>query len=421
MLNLILYLHNNKQKFLQTSIKAPASISILTPIYFALLYFLSTTTLHSNVVIHFSSMWSLCYLTNALYLLFLFSVVIYLLPNVTTFSEANYLAKPSQFSSLDGLSLLKLCLTPITVFLIVHLSWSGPFVTAWFGHIAFSEYQFKTTGLLFFFFISYLFALFSFLHFSSTNSYDYVLSTFNFFTWLWISFSANNLFTFIFFLELLSASIMLIMITSSFSSFSFYNNTSYYSYAYFQTSTPLAFLQTLLFFFWITLVSSLTLFIFLVLFYNRIATFDWGLTDLILSFLISVSSIKQLFSITLIWFLLLTCILIKCGTAPFYFWKPTFFKGINLISLFFYVYVYYFAIFFYLSYVMFLYLNEFFLSNLNVFSAVLFVAIITLPSFLFESFYIKTFLALSSILNSIFIFFAMCSVSSIDLTPLFII
>jgi len=62
-------------------------------------------------------------------------------------------------------------------------------------------------------------------------------------------FFSNNLFTFVFFLELLSALITLTLVTSTFSSVHFYNTLSYSKHSYFQTSTPTALLQTMLMFF----------------------------------------------------------------------------------------------------------------------------------------------------------------------------
>ena len=369
----------------------------------------------SSTLINFNSVWALCYFTNVTYVLFIFSVLMYVIPNVPSFSGANNFSGSSSFLSLDGLDLLRLLITPLLVVLVLHVSWSGPSVTAWFGHIVFSSFQFKITYLLFMFAVTYFFALSLITHYSSMMTYDFALVTFNFFFWTWLTFFSNNLFTFIFFIELLSASITLLLVTSTFSSSHFYNNLSYSRHSYFAASTPTAFLQTLLFFFWITLVSSIMLFVFLLVFYLKVLTFDWNITDSILVFLYQCSTLTQMFGISLVWLLLLVCVFIKCGTVPFYFWKPTFFKGMSLTSLFFYVYVYYFSIFFYFTYTMLFFLNEFF--SLNVYLVVLLSLVATLgvSALLFESFYVKSFLALSSILNSILVFIGMCSYQSSDI------
>jgi hypothetical protein len=378
-------------------------------------YSLANLTINSTSIISFSSVWALCYFSNALYILFVFSVLSYVLPNVLLFAGANSSSSAATFMSVEGQDLFRMLLTPFLIILLLHVSWSGPALTAWFGHILFSSFQYKVTYMLFFFATSYLLTLTMVSHYSSVAIYDFTLVTFNFFFWSWLTFFSNNLFTFIFFVELLSASITLLLVTSTFSSSHFYNNLSYSKHNYFSSSTPTAFLQTLLFFFWITLVSSIMLFVFILLFYLKVLTFDWNITDSILIYLFQTSSLTHIFSLSVSWLFLLVCVFIKCGTVPFYFWKPTFFKGMSLTSLFFYVYVYYFSIFFYFTYILFFYLNEFFFLNLYLMVGLVVIATLGISVLLFESFYLKSFLALSSILNSILIFLAMCSYQSSDL------
>lgn len=361
-----------------------------------------------------NSLWALCYFSHFTYILFILSIILYILPNLSLFTGANNFSRNSSFFSQDGLDLIKTVVAPLLLLFLLHTTWSGPVVTAWFGHIIFSQYQFKVTYVLFFFFLTYLAAFLTTTHYSSTNVYDYTLTTFNFFLWLWLMFFSNNIFTFIFFLELLSASVTLLLVTSTFSSVYFYNSISYSKHNYFSFSTPTALLQTLMFFFWITLVASLMLFLFILTFYFKFLTFDWSLIDSITYYVVSVSSLKAIFTLSFSWLLLLVCVFIKCGIVPFYLWKPTFFKGMSLISLFFYIYVYYFSVFFFFSYVLFFYLNELFFINLYIIIGFIVIATLGLASILFESFYVKSFLALSSILNSVLIFYALCSYHSSD-------
>lgn len=357
----------------------------------------------------------MCYFSNSAYILFAFSALVYMLPNIPAFSSSNNFSSSSSFTSLEGLDMLRLLVTPLLLILMLHVSWSGPTLTAWFGHLIFSSFQYKVTYLLFMFGLTYVFSTNLITHYSSMMTYDFNLVTFNFFFWVWLTFFSNNLFTFVFFIELLSASITLLLVTSTFSSSHFYNNISYSKHSYFSFSTPTAFLQTLLFFFWITLVSSILLFLLVLIFYIKILTFDWNITDSILVFLYQCSTLTQMFTLSFVWLLLLICVFIKCGTVPFYFWKPTFFKGMSLTSLFFYVYIYYFSIFFYFTYTLLFFLNEFFFLNVYLVVLLSIVATLGISSLLFESFYIKSFLALSSILNSILIFIGMCSYQASDM------
>ena len=227
-------------------------------------------------------------------------------------------------------------------------------------------------------------------------------------------FFSNNIFTVIFFIEVLSTLITLLLITSVFSSTYFYNNLNLSKHAYFAQSTPFALLQTLMFFFWISLISSLNLFVFLVLFYLHFLTFDWFLLEAVFAYLLAVSDLQMLASASLTWFTFLFCIFLKCGLVPFYFWKPTFFKGIPLHALLFYITFFYFFIFLFFIYFFLMYLNELFYFNLSINLSLLSVGLVWLVFIICESYHIKAFLAMSSILNTLIMFLAMSSYSAVD-------
>ena len=298
--------------------------------------------------------------------------------------------------------------------LLTHTSWAGPCLTVWFGHLSFSNFQFKLTYVLYAFFASYLVVLASSSQVSSTNFFDYLITIFNFFICLWFMSFSNNIFSFIFFLELLSAAITLLLVSSSFSSFHFYNSLTFSKHSYFGISTPTAFLQTLMLFFWITLVSSLALFVFLLAFYLKFLSFDLGLINVVFSFLVAVASLKSTLAMAFSWLLFLVCISIKCGLVPFYLWKPSFFKGMTLLSLFFYLYVYYFTVFLLFTYIVCLHLHELFVFYLYLVLFLIVVSTLGLASLLFESYYVKAFLALSSILNSTLVLYAFCGLQTFD-------
>ena len=359
-------------------------------------------------------MWALTYFSYFVYSLFAVSAFIYVLPNVPSYASINHFSKLTTHTSLTGNDLMKSLLTPLLLMLLVHMTWSGPALTAWFGHLTFSNFQFKLTYLLYFFFSTYLVVLLSTHHASSLNFFDFLITVFNFFVWIWLMCFSNNVFSFIFFLELLSAAVTLLLVTSSFSSSHFYNNLSLSSHAYFNNSTPTAFLQTLMFFFWVTLLSSLTLFVFVITFYLKFFSFDFNLVTSIFTFLLTTSSLKSLFTTSFSWLVLLIAISIKCGLVPFYLWKPSFFKGMTLPALFFYVYVYYFTIFFFFVYVLCHHFHELFTFYLYATLFLVLLATVALISLMFESYYVKAFLALSSILNSTLVLYTLCGFQSLD-------
>jgi len=279
-------------------------------------------------------------------------------------------------------------------------------LSVWFGHLLFSSFQLKVTYLISFIFVLIWVAYASSFYYSSQEIFDYTIVTYSFFLWTVFLFYSNNIFTVIFFIEILSTLITLLLITSVFSSTYFYNNLSLTNHSYFNQSTPFSFLQTLMFFFWISLISSLNLFLFLTLFYLQFLTFDWYILESIFYYVIASSDLKSIFFSSLTWFSFLFCIFLKCGLVPFYFWKPIFFKGIPLHALFFYIVFFYFFIFYFFIYFFVIYLNELFYFNVFVNLLMLSFGLIILVFILCESYYIKAFLAMSSILNTLFVFLA---------------
>jgi len=123
-------------------------------------------------------------------------------------------------------------------------------------------------------FFVFLLVFSSISFFSSQEIYDYLLTIYSFFIWLFFLYTANNVFTLVFFFELLSTLTNLLLVTSTFSSFYFYNTTNLNKLVYFQKVGPNTFLQTMIFFFWISLVTALNLFFFLLFLQIKIIAFD---------------------------------------------------------------------------------------------------------------------------------------------------
>jgi len=334
--------------------------------------------------------------------------------NLWEFTRFNKFSNKSSFSFITGFDFLGLLATPLVLLLLLNASWTGPLLVVWFGHLVFSSFQYKMTYLILFSFSLVWVAYSTSFYYTSSEIYDYTIVTYAFLLWIACLFYSNNIFTVIFFIEILSTLITLLITTSTFSSTYFYNNLSLTSHSYFQQSNPFTFLQTLMFFFWISLLGSLNLFLFLVIFYLKFLTFDWFLLESVLHYIISASDIKTNFYISLTWFNLLFCIFLKCGLVPFYFWKPAFFKGISIHALFFYIFFFYFHIFLFFLYFLLVYLNELFYFNIFVNLIMLGLGSVLLLFILCETYYIKAFLAMSSILNTMLIFLSMSSYCVID-------
>lgn len=371
----------------------------------------------SNSVSYFNShsgIWSLNYFFLAFYTVLVFSFVLYLVSNVKDFMQYNAFSNSTTFTLVSGIDLLPLIASPLLLIYLLNLSWSGCDLSGWFGHLLFTSFQLKmgyyVLVVFYFIWVSYLGSF----YYTSQEVYDYTIVSYSFFIWMLFLFYANNLLTVIFFIEILSTLIMLVIVTSTFSSTYFYNNLNLDKHNYFSQTSPTSFLQTIMFFFWISLVSSLNLFLFLTLFYLKLFTFDWYSVEFIFFYLISVSDVKVVFSLSLVWLIFLFCIFLKCGLVPFYFWKPLFFKGIPLHALFFYIAFFYFFIFYFFTYFFVVYMNELFYFNLFLNVIMLVVGLLTLVFIICESFYIKAFLAMSSILNTLLVFLALSSYVDTD-------
>jgi hypothetical protein len=361
-----------------------------------------------------SIMWSLSYFFVYTYLIFIMSVLLYLISNLKDYVNTPSLKNFSNFSFLTGFDLAPLLFTPLILILYVLFTWVSPVVTGWFGHLTFTPFQFKVNFILITFFYLILIAYVSTFYYSSQEVYDFMIVVYNFYLWIMLLFLSNNLFTFIFFMEILSAIITLLLVSSVFSSVYFYNNLSLTLNNYFNTTTPFAFLQTLVFFFWISLIASLNLFVFLILLYLKFLTFDWFLLESIFSYVIASGNIKGIFYIALGWTNFLFCIFLKCGVVPFYFWKPIFFKGVPLHALLFYIVFYYFTVILFFLHFFIVYLNDLFYFNTAVNLIILVIGLIFLMFIVLESYYVKSFLAISSIINTVFVFLAMTGFNITD-------
>lgn len=357
--------------------------------------------------INFSLLWSFVYFFYLFYVIIVFCVILYLLPTVRDLINYSKFKKINGFEYVLGMDLYWLFMTFLFFFLITNFSWVSSSVTAWFGNIIFSNFQLKLAYLVIFFFHLVILVYATSFYFSSKQLYDFIIVTFNFFYWIYFLFFVNNVFTLVFFIEILSTLIFLLLVVSTFSSTYFYNNLDLNLHNYFNNNMPFFYLQTLMYFFWISLVTSLNLFFSIILFYLKFLTFDWFIIEFIFFYIINLHSSKDIFFIFFIWFNFLFCIFLKCGLVPFFFWKPIFFKGIPLHTLFFYIFFFYFFFFLFIIYFFLIYVNElfFFFSVLNVF--LLLFGLLVLLFILCEAYYIKVFLALSSILNTLFVFLAL--------------
>jgi hypothetical protein len=366
--------------------------------------------------LNYSLLWNFSFFFPITYIIILFSITIYLLPILLSGSSINYTNKVvSSFYIMTGGEITLIAMFPVVAFLYFNFYWTSPMVTSWFGHVMFGPYQSKMLYILLFFFVTFNALFFNYSYLSSGEVYDFIITKFNILYWTTLLYCANSLFSIIFVIEVISTLIFLVLTTSTFSTVFFYKNINFDSKNFFHNTIPYVFLQSILFYFWVSLISSLNLFVFLMFFYTNLLTLDFFLVENVFNYLILVSSTDSIYSISLIWFVIIFSVFLKCGIAPLFIWKPTFFKGLSFATIAFYVTFVYFTLFVFFINFLNVYFHELFFYYSFVNLTFISLGLLTLFFILCESFFFKTFLAVSSILNSLLVLLSMSSIHSTDL------
>lgn len=341
----------------------------------------------------------------------LICILLYLLPTLgeNHFNSSSSFSNKNNFYLVRGVSISALVFQLLVVLLTILSYCVFLNSSIWMGHITMSTFSKKIFLLVFVITLAYFYSFLSYTNFCSRESYDFVIVNLNMTLWVYLLFFSNTIISSFFIIEVLSALLFLLLVTSAFSSSSFYNNLDFSSNYYVGGNMPSSFLRSIIFFFWVSLLSSLNLFLFTLILYLKLFSFDWFLLEHVFFYMISITSSNDLFLVGLVWYILLFSIFTKCGLAPFFFWKPTFFKGLSFNSIFFYISVFYFFIF--LFFINFITLNFYFMFFFyhNIFLLITVAGLIMVMFLMIEAFYLKTFFAISSILNSLIIFLAMSS------------
>ena len=282
--------------------------------------------------------------------------------------------------------------------LIFFCTFTGRENSIWFGHFFFSLFIWKITLMivcLFFVIICAITVLFP----ASRREYcDFLLVLINLFLWICFLFIANTLIAIFFIIEIITTLLMLLLIVTS---DNYFTDTALRTRGVRKSrNTFVTAFSSIFIFFWTSLLMSLFLFLTLLFCWKTFMT-----TDLFFIELIFYYDLFPRYYYFIIIFLLFFSFFFKCGVVPFFFWKPFFFRYLPLVSIFVYVVLFYFILlifFFYLTINFFFFFLQPFAFC---FSLLLLVGFLFLFFILCESFYLKTFIALSSILNTILLFF----------------
>lgn len=344
--------------------------------------------------------WGIFFLTLISYLLIVFSVATYLISLFFDLRYVKNLSRSSKYVNISGNSSMPFLFSFLMLILIWTSLWSGPSITSCFGHLMFSSFERKMFLLVLISFSLYLVVYLSGSDFSNLQSFDYLITLYHLTYWLLFLFMSTNILTTAFIIEVLTSLVMLLLVTS-------FNSSTYCSQDNLRSNKismvkifNTTYLYTILTFFWTSLISTLILFLFIILFYSKYFTMDWSLIDSLSSYFLNCSLFFELSSISFSWSFVILSIFIKCAITPFYFWKVNFFKGMPLSLLFYYISVFYFVLFFYFLYLIITLFTDILFFNVFLFMLIVLLSTVLTPFILYETLNIKSFLALSSIMNS---------------------
>lgn len=365
------------------------------------------------MILNDASVWSFSFFTYYFYLVLLTSSILYFLPVLTNYgNNMSSSTVKNPHNLISGSELFSLQAFVTLLLLITLTSWSSSATVYWVGHLIVDNFQIRMIYLVTLSYTLLTLLSSSVSYFSSRDSYDYLIVQFNFIFWISLIYQSNSLFSAIFIIEVLSALIFLLIITSNISSFYTYSNLKTLNGHIMQNLTPYSYLHSLIYFYWVSLITSLNLFVFLLLSYAYFKTFELYISQSIFFQMTMTTSIKNLISTLSKWFFLVFFIFIKCGIAPLYFWKPIFFKGLTLHFVVFYTSFFYtFFFWFILNFLS----NS--LSTVFYFYSIIFVTfnltgLLVLLTILLESTYLKSFFAVSSILNSLLVLMALITTNT---------
>ena len=142
------------------------------------------------------------------------------------------------------------------------------------GHVVLTSFTKKIIFLLIVVFLLYLYSFFSSAFFSSREIFDFLMVKINSLLWLYVLFLSNSILSSFFVIEVLSALLFLMLVSSSFSSLTYYSSLDNSAHQFLGNVIPSTFLKSIIFFFWVSLIASLNLFVFTLIMYTKLFSLD---------------------------------------------------------------------------------------------------------------------------------------------------
>lgn len=300
---------------------------------------------------------------------------------------------PNKINSNNSFIYLYFYITIFSTFNIYTIH--GKNIIVWFNHFFLNNF---TINLLFLFtLISY--TLFLLIKFNTKKnnlfkSLDYLFSLNNLVLLLPYLFFTNTIFTFLFLLELISATLLYKLISSKI----WFKNSNKDKVV--SNNIPQNYLNMVFFQYWITFFSTIFIIYFYINIFYIYGTSEWSILEFLNRLDLELSYTNSTFLRILI-IVFLSSIILKLGITPFHLYKIEVYKGIPLLSIFFYT-TYYFSIFFiFFTYVLSDLLSCFVIQYYIFLVFILLFGMLYVTILLFDVNFLKAFFAYSTVINTI--------------------
>lgn len=359
-------------------------------------FYISLSSLFTSIIfLFFFNVW----LTLAITIF-----IISLIPNFY-FNSLNKNRLTSHWFLISSSSILRLFFFSLLFTILLLNSVSNLETTFIYSSFILTDFQLKYLYFNLFIFIIIISSLVSFSFLSTQNNFELIFFVINLNLWLISLIFSNNFLIFIFSVEILSTINFVLFILSIFSKSTFYNLNDVDDFKYFNNTNPSLYLQTLIYLYWVSLVGSLLLFMFLILIYKLTLTLDFYILIYIYEwFFFNLDfTILWFINFSIIWIFFLIVIFLKCAIFPFFFWKPALFKGLPLYIILIYITLYFFSLFLYFIYFLLVYLPNIFYFLIIELYLIIFIGLVFLTTSILDSYFFKTFFALSSSINTLFV------------------
>lgn len=225
---------------------------------------------------------------------------------------------------------------------------------------------------------------------------DYFFSIINIIIFIIFFFLSNSFYTFFFNLEVISVCFLYKFSVSK----NIFSKNEKHNFS----KSSKNYLNMLFFQYWANFFASILLLVVLFSLFFYFGSSDWIFLNLINSINYNVLYINNFIFLVLLWTVFFISFLLKLSFPPYHFFKIEIYKGLSLVSIFFYTTFYFLSFFLYFVLFFFYFLNSFKIYYIFIFFIFFIISLFLMLFLLFDISFFKNFFAYSSIVNLISFF-----------------